>query len=178
MAEKEESPYPMAANEESSLVTENSRALRKKKRMKCIAFFVAFTIFQTVVILVFVLTVLRFKSPKFSVRSGSFDNDTFQIGMESDAAPSFNLTMNTQFGVKNTDFGHFNYEMSTVTFEYRGTAVGMVSVDKARTRARTTRKFDAKLLLKTDSMADESFEQLGGDISSGKVPLTSSSSFT
>ncbi|KAF2312214.1 hypothetical protein GH714_028560 [Hevea brasiliensis] len=121
---------------------------------------------------------LRFKSPKFSVRSGSFDNDTFQIGMESDAAPSFNLTMNTQFGVKNTDFGHFNYEMSTVTFEYRGTAVGMVSVDKARTRARTTRKFDAKLLLKTDSMADESFEQLGGDVSSGKVPLTSSSSFT
>ncbi|KAF2315535.1 hypothetical protein GH714_040031 [Hevea brasiliensis] len=89
---------------------------------------------------------------------------------ESEAAPSFNLTMNTQFGVKNTNFGHFKYEKSTVTFEYRGTVVGMVTVDKARARARSTRKFDAIVLLKTDRVA-ESFEQLGRDISSGSCHL-------
>ncbi|KAJ9164241.1 hypothetical protein P3X46_023843 [Hevea brasiliensis] len=172
MAEKKEPSYPLVANEESGSGTEKTKELSKKKRMKCIAFIVAFTIFQTGVILAFVLVVMRFKSPKFRLRSGSFDNDTFQIGTE--AAPSFNLTMNTQFGVKNTNFGHFKYEKSTVTFEYRGTFVGMVTVDKARARARSTRKFDAIVLLKTDRVAD-SFEQLGRDISSGKLPLTSSS---
>ncbi|KAF2315552.1 hypothetical protein GH714_040060 [Hevea brasiliensis] len=121
MAEKKEPSYPMVANEESGSGTEKTKELSKKKRMKCIAFIVAFTIFQTGVILAFVLVVMRFKSPKF-----------------------------------------------------RGTFVGMVTVDKARARARSTRKFDAIVLLKTDRVAD-SFEQLGRDISSGKLPLTSSS---
>ncbi|OAY48378.1 late embryogenesis abundant protein At1g64065 [Manihot esculenta] len=172
MAENEQPTHPMVANEESGSGIEKPKELSKKKRMKCIAFAVAFTIFQTGVILAFVLIVLRFKSPKFRVLSGSFHNDPFQIGTE--AAPSFNLTMNTQFGVKNTNFGHFKYEKSTVTFEYRGTAVGTVIIDRARTRARSTRKFDAMVVLKTDSVA-ENIEQLGRDISSGKLPLTSSS---
>ncbi|EEF49029.1 late embryogenesis abundant protein At1g64065 [Ricinus communis] len=178
MAEKEQAPTPLVADgqtrsdEESGTAgTAQTKELRKKKRMKCIAFVVAFTIFQTGIILLFVFTVLRFKDPKFRVRSASFD-DTFHVGTDA-AAPSFNLTMNTQFGVKNTNFGHFKYETSTVTFEYRGTVVGLVNVDKARARARSTRKFDAIVVLRTDRLPD-GFE-LSSDISSGKIPLSSSS---
>ncbi|KDP22203.1 hypothetical protein JCGZ_26034 [Jatropha curcas] len=133
----------------------------------------AFTIFQIGVIFVFVFVVLRFKNPKFRIRSGSFHNDTFQIGRDK-ASPYFNLTLETQFGVKNTNFGHFKYEMCNVTFAYRGTVVGFVSINRARARARSTRKFDAMVVLKTESDLPNTSE-LSDDISSGKVPLTSSS---
>ncbi|WCJ36746.1 hypothetical protein M5689_017927 [Euphorbia peplus] len=148
----------------------------KKKRVKCIVFAVAFTLFQTGILLLFIFFVLRFKDPKFRIISTSPAFETFQINSNL-TSPSFNFTINTQFGVKNTNFGHFKYEMSNVTFKYRGIIVGVVSVDKARARAKSTRKFEAKVVLQTDTttFTPEDFDLLNSDLKLGKLPITSSS---
>ncbi|XWS61253.1 hypothetical protein CRYUN_Cryun07bG0110000 [Craigia yunnanensis] len=172
MAEKSQSPYPLVpvnghsrSDEES--VSAHSKELKKKKRMKCLLYIVLFAVFQTGIILLFALTVMRIRNPKFRVRSGSFD--TFDVGTE--ASPTFNLRMNTQFTVKNTNFGHFKYELGTVTFAYRGTPVGQATIQKARARARSTKKVDVLLNLSSRSLSNTN--ELGSDISMGVLPLTS-----
>ncbi|XP_050225297.1 late embryogenesis abundant protein At1g64065-like [Mercurialis annua] len=172
MAEKEQPPHPFVSSPQNDdAETAKTKELTKKKRIKCIAFIAAFTIFQTGILLLFIFTVFRFKNPKFRVISASFD-DNFQFSRNI-SDPFLNITMNTKFGVKNTNFGHFKYDISNVTFEYRGNVVGVISVDKARARARSTRKFDGVVVIKTEKLNDSS--ELSGDISSGKIPVSSSS---
>lgn len=136
--------------------------------MKCLLYIVLFAVFQTGIILLFALTVMRIRNPKFRVRSGSFV-DTFDVGTE--ASPSFTLRMDTQFTVKNTNFGHFKYELGNVTFAYNGTPVGVANIEKARARARSTKKVDVVVDLRSASLRNSN--ELGRDISSGFIPLTS-----
>ncbi|XP_022774050.1 late embryogenesis abundant protein At1g64065-like [Durio zibethinus] len=173
MAEKRESPYPLVSDnghprsgEESAAAY--SKELKKKKRMKCLLYIVLFAVFQTGIILLFALTVMRIKKPKFRVRSGSFV-EPFNI--ETGASPSFNLRMNTQFTVKNTNFGHFKYEAGNVTFAYRDTTVGVAIIEKARARARSTKKVDVMVVLSSSSLSNTN--ELGSDIRSGVLRLTS-----
>ncbi|KAA8520885.1 hypothetical protein F0562_011558 [Nyssa sinensis] len=77
----------------------------------------------------------------------------------------------TQFAVKNTNFGHFKYDNSTVTILYGGSPVGEAFIPRGRAKARQTRRFNVTV--------DISFEQLSGnpnltnDINSGFLTLTS-----
>ncbi|XP_065859920.1 late embryogenesis abundant protein At1g64065-like [Euphorbia lathyris] len=149
----------------------------KKKRTKCIIFAVTFTLFQTLILLLFIFFVLRFNNPKFRITSTTSPSfETFEINSNL-TSPSFNFTINTEFGVKNTNFGHFKYETSNVTFQYRGIIVGVVTVDKARVRVRSTRKFYATVVLKMDTttLLPEDVDRLNTDLRSGKLPFTSSS---
>ena len=50
---------------------------RRKKRMKCFAYVAAFAVFQTDVMLVFAVVVMKVRTPKFRVRSATFDD--FQV---------------------------------------------------------------------------------------------------
>ncbi|XVF09967.1 hypothetical protein REPUB_Repub07fG0143200 [Reevesia pubescens] len=176
MAEKIESPNPLAPDnghsrtddESVDHAAQNLKELKKRKRMKCLLYIVLFAVFQTGIILLFALTVMRIRNPKFRVRSGSFI-DTFNVGTE--ASPSFDLRMNTQFTVKNTNFGQFKYEVGTVTFAYRGKPVGQATIQKARARARSTKKVDVVVDLSSRSLSNTS--ELGSDISLGVLPLTS-----
>ncbi|XVF50909.1 hypothetical protein PTKIN_Ptkin04bG0141500 [Pterospermum kingtungense] len=173
MAEKSQSPYPLApgnghsqSDEES--VMAHSKELKKKKRMRCLLYIVLFAVFQTGIILLFALTVMRIRNPKFRVRSASFV-DTFDVGTE--ASPNFTLRMNSQFTVKNTNFGHFKYELGLVTFAYKGTTVGQTTIGKARARARSTKKVDVVVDLSSPSLSNTN--ELGRDISLGVIPLSS-----
>ncbi|GLT41426.1 hypothetical protein SLA2020_154920 [Shorea laevis] len=150
MAEKNQSPYPLApvanghtrSDEEFATAAAQSKEQKKKKRIKCLVYILAFAVFQTGIILLFALTVMRFKNPKFRIGPATtLDN----FGTEN--APSFNLILNTQFTVKNTNFGHFKYEDGTVTFNYEDAIVGNVTVKKGRARARSTKKVDLEVNL-------------------------------
>ncbi|XP_022734344.1 late embryogenesis abundant protein At1g64065-like [Durio zibethinus] len=173
MEQKSQSPYPLApgnslSQSDPESVAVQSKEVKKKKRMKCLLYIVLFALFQTGIILLFALTVMRIRNPKFRTRSGSFV-DTFDVGTE--ASPTFNLRMNTQFTVKNTNFGHFKYELGTVTFAYRGTPVGQATIQKARARARSTKKVDVIVDLRSSSLSKTN--ELGSDISLGVLPLAS-----
>lgn len=171
MAEKEQSPYPLVptngharSDEESD---KGSAELRKKKRMKCVAYIVAFAVFQTIIIVVFALFVMRFKSPKFRVRDASFVS-TFNF-----TNASFDLVMDTQFTIKNTNFGHFKYEHGSVTFSYDGMIVGEAQLGEARARARSTKKVDRLVTLSSSDLPTNS--KLTSDLGGGILPLTSNS---
>ena len=171
MAEKERSPYPLVptngharSDEESD---KGSAELRKKKRMKCVAYIVTFAVFQTIIIVVFALFVMRFRSPKFRVRDASFVS-TFDF-----TNASFDLVMGAQFTIKNTNFGHFKYENGIVKFSYDGMIVGEAKLDEARARARSTKKVDGSVTLSSSKLPINS--KLTSDLGGGILPLTSNS---
>ncbi|KAK2983600.1 hypothetical protein RJ640_023134 [Escallonia rubra] len=97
-----------------------SQDLRRQKMKKYIIYGVAFVIFQVIVLSIMGLTIMKFRNPKFRVRSATFD-DTFDVGTAAD--PSFNIAMNTKFGVMNNNFGPFKYQNATVDFYYRNTKI-------------------------------------------------------
>uniref|UniRef100_A0A5B7BQ05 Late embryogenesis abundant protein LEA-2 subgroup domain-containing protein n=1 Tax=Davidia involucrata TaxID=16924 RepID=A0A5B7BQ05_DAVIN len=162
MAEKENhlaTPTSYGRMDEEAQIKE----LRRKKRMKCLVYVVAFAVFQTAIITLFALTVMKVKTPKFRVRSATIEN--FDIPTTSN--PSFNITMNAELGVKNTNFGHYKFDNSTITFLYMGTPVGSANILKARAKARSTKKFNVTVELRSG--------ELGNDFNSGVLPLTSQS---
>ncbi|MBA0806382.1 hypothetical protein Gohar_005836 [Gossypium harknessii] len=168
----DESPNPLAPSNDEESITAHSKDQTRKKQMKCLLYIILFTVFQTGIILLFVLIFMRMTNPKFRVRSGSFI-DTFNVGTE--ASPSFDLRMNTQFMVKNTNFGHFKYKDGTVTFAYKGIPVGNAMIEKGRVGARSTKKVDVVVKLTSNGLSLNTRDnELGSDISSGVLPLTSS----
>lgn len=141
----------------------HSKELRHKKRMKYLLYVVIFAVFQTVIITLFAFTIMKFRTPKFQVRSA-----TFKI-LEAQST-TFNVRMNTELGIRNTNFGHFSYRNTTIDFYYRGTKVGEAFVQRARAKARSTRKLNVSVDLMSTNVTSNS--QLGSDISSGTLPLT------
>ncbi|XP_057489708.1 late embryogenesis abundant protein At1g64065-like [Actinidia eriantha] len=173
MAEKEQQAYhPAAANGYSRNDAEtggvDSKELRRQKQKKWALYIIAFVIFQTGIIVLFTFTVMKFRTPKFRVRhSKSFD--TFDV---QPATPSFNMRMNAQFGVKNTNFGPFKYGNTTITFYYKGTEVGSTIVRKSKANFRSTKKVNALVDLVMPTTLASSTDLIS-DLNSGILPLTS-----
>ncbi|XP_059625447.1 late embryogenesis abundant protein At1g64065-like [Cornus florida] len=176
MAEKDQQVYPLPistntqAKHDEQAVTVLSKELRRKKRMKCLAYVAAFAVFQTGIILLFALTVLKIKTPKFRVRSATFES--FNV-VTTTSAPSFDMKMNAELGVKNTNFGHYKFDNSTIYFFYKGTEVGSASFSNARARARSTKKFNVVVDLTSTNVPSNL--GLGNDFNSGVLQLTSQS---
>ncbi|TQD75330.1 hypothetical protein C1H46_039145 [Malus baccata] len=176
-AEKEATSPPPSAplansytrSDQESAVTADPAELKRNKRMRCLLYIVVFAVLQVVVITVFALTVMKIKSPKFRVRSASLSQ--YEVGSVTN--PSFNLEMDVQFGVKNTNFGHFKYKDGIVEFDYRGTKIGQTNVYEERAKARSTRKVEASVDLSSNGLNANS--QLASDISLGIIPITSTS---
>ncbi|KAA3454894.1 late embryogenesis abundant protein [Gossypium australe] len=144
---------------------EASKELKRKKRMKLVLYAAAFAIFQTIVILVFSLTVMRIKNPKFRLTSVTVEDLT--------AAPtpvSFNMKLSAQVAVKNTNFGHFKFDNTTIWFDYGGVGVGEASVARGRSKARSIKKMNVTVELNSNNIPNNS--NLESDIKAGFVALT------
>ncbi|XP_007040367.2 PREDICTED: late embryogenesis abundant protein At1g64065 [Theobroma cacao] len=139
----------------------------KRSNAKCLAYVAAFVVFQTAIILIFALTVMRIKNPK--VRFGAVTVENFSTGNSS--SPFFDMRLMAQVTVKNTNFGHFKYENSSIRILYGGMPVGEAAVVKARARARQTKKFDVTIDISSSKLSTNS--NLGNDIASGVLPLSS-----
>uniref|UniRef100_A0A5B7BBB6 Late embryogenesis abundant protein LEA-2 subgroup domain-containing protein n=1 Tax=Davidia involucrata TaxID=16924 RepID=A0A5B7BBB6_DAVIN len=139
------------------------KELRRKRNIKCLIYIVAFVIIQTAIILAFVLLVMRIRDPK--VRFGTVTVENLNA-----TSSSFNMVLNAQVTVKNTNFGHFKFENSTATISYRGTPVGQAVIAKARARARSTKKLNITVTVNSNKASADS--HLGSDISSKKLTLT------
>ena len=165
MAEKAQ--HVQATNDvESASVESNTKELRQKKRMKRLAYVTAFVLFLTVVILVFSLTVMRIKSPKFRIRSITIEDFTISSS-NSNNVPSIDMKFEVEIGVKNMNFGHFKFEKSSISFMYRGTQVGDALVKKEKVKARSTKKINVTAEVETTN------SNLANDIESGSLALTS-----
>ncbi|KAL3524341.1 hypothetical protein ACH5RR_017175 [Cinchona calisaya] len=161
-------PLPQSYNakrDQESATTMDSDELRRKKRMKYLAYFAAFVVFQTGIILLFSLTVMKIRTPKFRVRSATFES--FEVGTVAD--PSFNMRMNAELGVKNANFGNYKFQNSTIVFFYGDAAVGQAVVRKTKAGWRSTKKLDVEVDLSSNGLPSNS--QLGNDINSGFLTL-------
>ncbi|KAL6972006.1 hypothetical protein U1Q18_031689 [Sarracenia purpurea var. burkii] len=176
MAEKEQQEYHPAtvngyhrSDEEAAGVP--SDELRRQKRKKCIIYIIAFAIFQIAVITLFSVTVMKVKNPKFRVRSATFG--TFDVQT---ANPSFNLMMNVEVGVKNTNFGPYKFDNSTIYFYYQDTEVGSAIIPNSKANFKSTKKLTVSVDLTSVNLATNS--GLGTQLASGILPLTSRARLT
>ncbi|XP_030470189.2 uncharacterized protein LOC115688503 [Syzygium oleosum] len=140
---------------------------KRKKRMKWTIGIIAFVIFQVVQALFFVLVIMKFKSPKFRV--GEFDVQTLNVGTQ--ASPSFDMTFVAPIRVKNTNWGPFKYDASTVDFTYGGVQVGQAVIPKSKANFKSTKKIDVNVALSSANLSTTS--NLGSDLSSGIITLNS-----
>ncbi|GMJ02480.1 hypothetical protein like AT2G46150 [Hibiscus trionum] len=151
---------------EMESAAEVSKELKRKKRIKLLVYALAFAIFQTIVILVFSLTVMRIKNPKFRVQSITVEDLT----AAATNPPSFYMKLNAQVAVKNTNFGHFKFQNTTISFEYGGVGVGDALVAKGRSKARSTKKMNVTVVLNSNNIVNNS--SLKSDIESGFLALS------
>ncbi|KAI6707151.1 hypothetical protein NL676_010113 [Syzygium grande] len=140
---------------------------KRKKRMKWTIGIIAFVIFQVVQALFFVLVIMKFKSPKF--RIGEFDVQTLNVGTQ--ASPSFNMAFVAPIRVKNTNWGPFKYDASTVDFTYGDVQVGQAIIPKSKANFKSTKKIDVSVTLSSANLPTTS--NLGSELSSGIITLNS-----
>ena len=175
MAEKDQQVHPLAAVNEHTRSDEESaslqsKELKRKKRIKYAVYIAAFAVFQTAVILVFALTVMRVKNPK--VRIGRVTIETMETNNTGAASSaSFDLKFIAQVTVKNTNFGHYRFDNSTLRFLYDGVIVGEAIIPKARARARSTKRLD--VTVEVNSRVLTSTTGLDSELSSNVLTLNS-----
>ncbi|KAL6972015.1 hypothetical protein U1Q18_031698 [Sarracenia purpurea var. burkii] len=179
MAEKEQQAgYPMApANVYGRSDVEaagdySDDELRRQKRKKCIRYVIAFAIFQIAVISLFSVTVMKVKTPKFRVSSADFGSFNVQTA----SPPSFNLMMNAELGVKNTNFGPYKFDSSTIYFYYGSSQVGRALIPNLKAGFKSTKKFTVVVDLTSINLPSNS--NLATDLASGVLSLTSQSTLT
>ncbi|KAF8028568.1 hypothetical protein BT93_E1256 [Corymbia citriodora subsp. variegata] len=140
---------------------------KRKKRMKWTIGIIAFVIFQVVQALFFVLVIMKFKSPKFRV--SEFNFQTLNVGTQ--ASPSFDMSFVAPIRVKNTNWGPFKYDASTVSFTYGGVQVGQAIIPKSKANFKSTKKIDVPVTLNSNALPSSS--NLGNELSSGIITLNS-----
>ncbi|KAL1552809.1 hypothetical protein AAHA92_13565 [Salvia divinorum] len=174
MAEKDQqSAYPAngyarSADTEAATAAaahDATRAQRKKKRTKCILYILLFIVFQTAIITVFALTIMKVRTPRFRIRAAAITD--FNAGTA--ASPSLRATITPEFTVKNANFGRYKYRNTTVEFFYRGTRVGQVTVPNSKAGWRSTKKFSHSAV----DLSISGSPELAADLTAGMVPITS-----
>ncbi|KAK3429368.1 hypothetical protein EUGRSUZ_E00797 [Eucalyptus grandis] len=175
MAEKNQNQYQPPEsngyhrNDQESLHTMEDEEAKRKKRMKWTIGIIAFIIFQVVQALFFVLVIMKFKSPNFRV--SEFNVQTFNVGTQ--ASPSFDMSFVAPIRVKNTNWGPFKYDASTISFTYGGVQVGQTIIPKNKANFKSTKKIDVNVTLSSANLPTNINSNLGSELSSGVIMLTS-----
>lgn len=139
----------------------------RRKRNRCFQYIAGGIILQTIIIVLFVVFVMRIKTPKVRLDSVAVDSLTAN---SSPSSPSFKVQINALVAVKNKNFGHYKFEGSKVTFSYKGTEVGEGTIAKAKAKAKRTKKINVTVSLNSNKVSSHS--QLSSDLSSGNLTLT------
>lgn len=140
---------------------------RRKKRMKWAAYIAAFTVFQIAVILVFVLVVMKVRTPKFRVGAIRIQSlDTAQT-----PSPSFNASFVAPIRVKNGNFGPYKYAAAAVNFTYGGVQVGRLTIPKSKAHFMSTKKIDMNVTLSSAHLPGSVNSTLKSELSSGVLTL-------
>ncbi|RXH95644.1 hypothetical protein DVH24_008144 [Malus domestica] len=175
MADKTQQVYPSvpATNGYQRSDAESLQSadeLKRKKRIKLAIYVAIFIVFQIIVITVISLTVMKVKTPK--VRLG---NINIQELNSFPATPSFDTKFTTQIKIKNTNWGPYKFDASTVTFLYQGAAVGQVVIPKSKAGMLSTKKVNVEVSLNSNALTGSN---LGNELSSGVLTLNSAASLT
>nr|XP_027090460.1 late embryogenesis abundant protein At1g64065-like [Coffea arabica] len=118
----------------------------------------------------FSLTVMKVKTPKFRVRSITFDH--FEVRTAPN--PSFNFIASVEVGVKNKNFGTYKFQDSKMYFSYDGMPIGEAFVPDGKAGWLSTKKLkNLATVLLSNNLPTNS--QLGNDLNSGVLKLNAQS---
>ncbi|KAI4364923.1 hypothetical protein MLD38_020954 [Melastoma candidum] len=146
-----------------SLVEEEKR----RKRIKWAVYIAAFSVFQVMVILVFALVVMKVRSPKFRV--GELQIQTLDTNR---AAPSFDMRFVAPIRIKNTNFGPYKFDASTVNFTYGGVVVGQAVIPGSKANFKSTKKINVEVSLSSRALSGAN-SGLEAELSKGVITLGS-----
>ncbi|CAI9092322.1 OLC1v1027522C1 [Oldenlandia corymbosa var. corymbosa] len=147
--------------------------LRRKKRKQLLVYIAAFAVFQTAIILFFVLVIMKVRTPTFGFDVALLMPSNSQFGTRQN--PSFDLKMNAVLRIENPNFGSYEFENSSVVFYYEDEPVGEVAVEKTGVGWRSTKRVDASLSLSSKGLPNNTKSQLGNDLTSGVLTLNTKS---
>lgn len=139
---------------------------RKRRRKKCLLYAFLLGVLKAGITLLFLLTVLRFRTPKFRIRSAAFETFDYSAAASN---PSFNARMRAELTLKNSNFIKYKFPSSDISFYYNGERVGSALVPDSRVRMRSTEEWEVVVELSAVGLIGR--EQLGSDLRSGVLIL-------
>ncbi|XP_047964401.1 late embryogenesis abundant protein At1g64065-like [Salvia hispanica] len=137
---------------------------------KCLAFVAVFIVFQAAIILALALTVMKVKSPKLGFNAMVVETFTFVETFTNGTTTSIKMKLLAQLTIKNTNFGHFKYDESTLVILHKGVPLGEQVIPPGRTKAKKTQKLEISVDVNTDRGPGS---ELRNEINSGNLKLRS-----
>ncbi|XP_062074961.1 late embryogenesis abundant protein At1g64065-like [Humulus lupulus] len=139
-----------------------NKELHHRRKMRRLYLVAVVVLILTVGILVFSITIFHINAPSFRIRSFTIDELTIS------SANTVDMKFEAEMGIKNTDFGHFDFEQTSLSFFYRGARLALGHddddhddslIDQGIVKARSTKKikFSAEMGT-TSSMSAEDIE--------------------
>ncbi|KAM7463753.1 hypothetical protein LguiA_031874 [Lonicera macranthoides] len=142
-------------------------AIRQKRMSNSLCYIIVGIILQTLIVLVFVLTIMRIRNLK--VRVGFANVENLSLNSSSNS-PSFSIKLGAQVAIKNRNFGQYKFQRSNAIVSYRGNEVGNAVIYEGRARARSTKKVNVTLNLNSEKASRSA--SLVSDINAGKITLS------
>ncbi|KAI3749065.1 hypothetical protein L6452_12620 [Arctium lappa] len=143
---------------------------KRRRRAKWASYIIGGVIFQIFIILVLLYVLLRVRSIKVYLHSTEFENFRTANGF----SPSFSSLLHTQVSIKNSNFGHYKYQNSSVVLAYRGTHIGEAGFGNGWAKARSVEKINVTVAVSSKMW----WGILSGNGGSGTIPLTASAQVT
>ncbi|XP_073310944.1 late embryogenesis abundant protein At1g64065-like [Primulina huaijiensis] len=163
MADKNQRWFPVCFNNGGTQIDEEQR---KRRRKKCLLYAFLLGVLKAGITLLFLLTILRFRTPKFRIRSATFETFDFSAAA---GTPSFNARMRAELTLKNSNFIKYKFPSTDISFYYNGERVGSTIFPYSRVRARSTKEWEVVVELSAVGLIGR--EQLGSDLRSGVLML-------
>ncbi|XP_024978963.1 late embryogenesis abundant protein At1g64065-like [Cynara cardunculus var. scolymus] len=153
--------------------TQTHDDFKRRRRAKWASYIIGGVIFQIFLVLVFLYVLLRVRSIKLYLHSTEFEN--FRTGNgSSTSSPSFTTLLHTQVTIKNSNFGHYKYQNSTVVLAYRGTHIGEAGLENGWAKARSVKKINITVVVSSKHLMGIVSDNGG----SRTIPLTASALVT
>ncbi|XP_030485346.2 late embryogenesis abundant protein At1g64065-like [Cannabis sativa] len=154
---------------ETATMESNSKEVHHKKSMKRLCYVALLVLLLSMVVLLFTTTIFHVHTPKFLIRSMTID----ELSTKSSKNNAIVMKFEAEIGIKNTNFGKFEFEKASVGFFYRGAHVALVEGDgfvgEGKVKARSTKKiqFTGEIRTRNNSILVDD-----NDIISGFLTLT------
>ncbi|KAK1588348.1 hypothetical protein Q3G72_022381 [Acer saccharum] len=177
MGQQENSPTPLNGHErshcdddEETVAALQSKELRRKKNIKCAIKITIFIASQIVSNVVMALTIMKFRNPKLMFGTITVKN---MVTNTISSSPSFNMKFFAQVRVKNTNFGPYKFENTTVIFTYEGVLVGWGLVPETKVNFRSTKKMNVFVEVNSNNglLLNNSSSSLGSELNANVLTL-------
>lgn len=158
----------MAEKSEESATAASPDELKRERRKKLVLYIAIFAVFQVIVIAVFVLVVLKARSPKLRLGDIQVQN---LLTSTNTSSPTFDATFGAEVRVKNPNFGPYKFETTVISFTYEGIIVGQVVVQEGKVGIKSTKEIDVIVIVSSRYMGGFGTNNLASELGVGFLTL-------